>query len=338
MRILILGGTVFLSRAIAEAALAAGHAVTCVSRGVSGAPPPGAATVKADRSEPGALAAALAGEPSGRGYDAVIDVATMSAPWVRDALDALADQAAHWTFVSSINAYADPSVRGGTVDQATLAPMHTHPDQDSDDPDVYGATKVASEQAVLDRVGDRALIVRGGLICGAGDLSDRFGYWANRFARGGRAVVPDVPGHPMQIVDVRDLAEWIVRSAANGATGTFDGTGPRSTLARVLEQIADAVGAPDLDLVRVPAETLVSEDVAIWAGPRSLPLWLPESHWGIADRDVSASLAAGLDTRPVGETARAALDRERELGVARNRRSGLTADEERSVLRAHTTG
>ncbi|MBP2364376.1 NAD-dependent epimerase/dehydratase family protein [Pseudonocardia parietis] len=336
MRIVVLGGTVFLSRAVAEAALAAGDSVTCVSRGVSGEPPRGATAVKVDRSEPGALAAALGGQE----FDAVVDVATMSAPWVRDALDALAGRAGHWTFVSSINAYADLSLRGGTVGQATLPPLHGAPDPavQFTDPEVYGSVKVGSEDAVRDRAGDRALIVRGGLMCGHGDLLDRFGYWANRISRGGRAVVPDVPGHPMQLVDVRDLAAWIVRCARAGTIGTYDGTGPRSTLARVLEEITDAVGAPGLDLVRVPVETLYSEDVGIWYGPRSLPLWLPETHWGMADRDVTDTLDAGLTVRPVAETARAALEWERRLGLDRERKAGLTEAEERAVLRAHTTG
>ncbi|ALE75252.1 epimerase [Pseudonocardia sp. EC080610-09] len=336
MRILVLGGSVFLSRAVAGAALSAGHDVTCVSRGVSGAPPHGATVLRADRSTPGALTAALAGTS----FDAVVDVATMSAPWVREALDAVGDRAGHWTFVSSLNAYADLSLRGGTVGQATLPPLHTGPDPavQLSDPDVYGSAKVGSEHAVRSRLGDRALIVRGGLMCGPGDVLDRFGYWANRFARGGRVVVPDAPGHPMQIVDVRDLAAWIVRCAADGTAGTYDGTGPRSTLARVLEEVAGAVGAADLDLVPVPVETLQSEDVAIWAGPRSLPLWLPETHWGLADRDVTDTLGAGLTVRPVSGTAVAALEREHDLGPDRARLAGLTADEEERVLRAHTTG
>ncbi|MBN9792409.1 epimerase [Pseudonocardia sp. TMWB2A] len=337
MRILVLGGTVFLSRAVATAALALGHTVTCVSRGVSGAPPVGAEALTADRSRSGALAAAV----RGRTFDAVVDVATMSAPWVREALDALDGRYGHWTFVSSVNVYADLSRRGGTVGQATLAPRHDDPGAappSERDPDVYGAAKVGSEQAVHERAGDRAHVVRGGLMCGHGDPHDRYGYWANRFARGGRVVVPDSPAQPMQVVDVDDLAAWVVARAEAGTTGTHDGTGPRSTLDRVLAATAEAVGADDLELVRVPGETLRAQDVAIWAGPRSLPLWLPETLWGIADRDVTATVAAGLETRPLAVTARAALAWERELGLDRGRGAGLTAAEERAVLAAHTGG
>ncbi|ANY06424.1 NAD-dependent epimerase/dehydratase family protein [Pseudonocardia sp. HH130630-07] len=333
MRILVLGGTIFLSRAVATAALAAGHDVTCVSRGVSGSAPAGARVLRADRSVPGELAAALAGES----FDAVVDVATMSAPWVADALDAVGDRAGHWTFVSSINAYADLSERGGTARSATLPPLLEEPDRarQHTDPDLYGAAKTGSEQLVRERLGEKALVVRGGLMVGPGDLSDRFGYWAARFSRGGRAVVPDVPEQPIQVVDVRDLAGWIVRCAESGTTGTFDGTGPRSTLDRILREVAAAVGTPDLELVRVPVPVLQAAGVSIWSGPRSLPLWLPEELWGMADRDVTATLDAGLQARPLGETADAALDRERELGLDRTRTAGLSSTDEEAVLRAH---
>jgi 2'-hydroxyisoflavone reductase len=329
MRVLVLGGTVFCSRAIAAAALRGGHDVVCAARGASGAPPEGAALVTIDRNVPGSL------EPlRGERFDAVVDVATMSLGWVRDALDVLAPTSGHWTFVSSINAYSDTTTRGRTAAAPLLEPLLEAPAADAPDvdPNAYGAIKVASEDAVRATTGDRALVVRGGLMCGPGDVMDRFGYWANRFARGGRVVVPDVPGHPAQIVDVRDLAEWIVRCAEAGTGGTFDGTAPATTLAAMLEEVAEAVGAPDLELAGLPAETLAEAGVGVWAGPRSLPLWLPESHWGIADRDVTATLAAGFTARSVADSARAALEWEKTLGLDRERRAGLTGEEEASLL------
>jgi nucleoside-diphosphate-sugar epimerase len=285
--------------------------------------------VKVDRNVPAAL------EPlRGERFDAVVDVATMSLGWVRDALDVLAPTSGHWTFVSSINVYSDPAARGQTAAASLLESLLDPPAGDSPDadPDAYGAIKVASEDAVRAAMDDRALIVRAGLMCGPGDVMDRFGYWANRFARGGGAVVPDVPGHPAQIVDVRDVAEWIVRCAEAGTGGNLDGTAPATTLTALLGEVADAVGTPDLELVGVPDSTLTAAGVGVWAGPRSLPLWLPESHWGIADRDVTATLAAGFTARSVADTARAALEQEKTLGLDRERRAGLTPEEEAILL------
>jgi 2'-hydroxyisoflavone reductase len=329
MRLLVLGGTVFLSRAVAAAALARGHQVTCVARGASGSVPDGARLVLANRDVPGALDA-LRGER----FDAVVDVATMSLPWVTDALDTLTDRAGHWTFVSTINVYASPALPGQGTDAPLLAPR-TEPTErtESPDPDVYGAVKVACEQAVRAAVGERAFVVRAGLLAGPGDPHDRFGYWPARMARGGRVVVPDVPDQPFQYCDVRDLAEWIVTAGERGLGGTFDGSGPRGTLAAVLDGIAGAVGAADLSLVPVPPDDLLAAGVTPWAGPRSLPLWLPDTHYGVADRDTAPSLAAGLPIRPLAETAADALAYERSLGLDRPRKAGLTLEEEAELLR-----
>lgn len=319
---LVLGGTRFLSRAVAAAAVARGHEVTCVARGESGPVPGGATLLVADRDAPAAL------EPlRGQRFDAVVDVARASLPWVRDALSVI--DAGHWTFVSTINVYADSTTPGQGVDAPLLGPVDSG-DPDSG-PDVYGAIKVASEKAVRARHPD-ALVVRAGLICGPGDRSDRFGYWPQRFARGGRTAVPDAPDQPMQIVDVRDLAAWIVDSGERGLAGTFDGSGPRSTLGKVLAEIAAAVGGPDLELVPVAPAVLEAAGVTPWAGPRSLPLWLPDSHVGIAARDTAPAAAAGLVCRPIADTARAALEHERTLDPDRPRGAGLTPTDEHLLL------
>ncbi len=316
---LVLGGTRFLSRAVAGAALARGHDVVCAARGESGPVPDGATLVAVDRDAPGGLDALR-----GRRFDAVVDVARMSLPWVRDALATV--DAGHWTYVSSISVYADTATPGQGVDAPLLDPVDDGGDE------AYGAIKVASENAVRAAVGDRALIVRAGLICGPGDLSDRFGYWPARFARGGRAVVPDAPDQPAQLVDVRDLAAWIVESGERGLTGTVDAAGPRTTLGAVLDEIAAAVGAPDLERVPVAPDVLTAAGITPWAGPRSLPLWLPESHTGITARDTSPAAAAGLRCRPVADTARAALAHERTLDPTRPRKAGLPTPDEATLL------
>jgi 2'-hydroxyisoflavone reductase len=329
MRILVLGGTVFLSHSIALEAVARGHEVVCVARGASGSVPDGARLLVADRDSPGAL-----DELRDERFDAVVDVAAMSLPWVAHALEVLASRAAHWTFVSTLNVYADVLTRGQGVDAPLLPPRTELTERsDSPDPDIYGAVKVASENVVREAMGARAFVVRAGLLAGPGDPHDRFGYWPARMARGGRVVVPDAPDQPFQYVDARDLAAWIVSAAQRGLAGTFDASGPRGTLNEVLDGIASAVGAPDLKLVPVPPDQLLAAGVTPWAGPKSLPLWLPETHYGMADRDTAPALAAGLSPRPLRATAEAALDYERSLGVDRPRKAGLTLLEEAELLR-----
>jgi 2'-hydroxyisoflavone reductase len=319
-RWLVLGGTRFLSWTVAATALARGHEVVCAARGVSGTVPDGAELVVVDRD---AGLDPLRGER----FDAVVDVAVNSVAWVRDALDVLGATAGHWTFVSSISVYAD----GGTTGQDESAPL-LEP-AETGGMEAYGQIKVASENAVRDAIGEKAFVVRAGLICGPGDESDRFGYWPGRFARGGRALVPDAPEQPAQIVDVRDLAEWIVRAGEEHLTGTLDGSGPVTTLGAVLDEIADAVGAPDLERVPVDPAILQEAGVGPWMGPRSLPLWVPPAHLAVTSRDTSAAAAAGLRCRPIAETARGALGTERERGLTRPRKAGLTPAEEGELLR-----
>lgn len=333
MRLLVLGGTTGLSGHVAADAAARGHDVVCAARGRSGAAPDGARLVAVDRDDPGAIEA-LAGER----FDSVVDVATGALGWVRDALDTVlrTGDVPQWTFVSSVNVYADVATRGQTVGAPLVAavddPRHLDPSELT--VATYGGTKVASEQAVRERVGaDRALIVRPGLISGPGDVMDRFGYWAARFARGGRVVVPDAPRQPVQHVDVRDLAAWIVTSAETRLVGVYDAVGPVLELGEVLRVLAETVGAADLELVPLPDEALLAAGVNHWGGPRSLPLWLPPDYHGMTSHDPAPAAAAGLRERPLADTARTALADEHARGLDRPRMAGLTEDEERALLR-----
>ncbi|HEX4723496.1 MAG TPA: NAD-dependent epimerase/dehydratase family protein [Pseudonocardiaceae bacterium] len=327
MRLLVLGGTAFVSRAVATEAITRGHEVTCAARGVTGTVPDGATLVRVDRDAADGLAPL-----AGASFDAVVDVATISYPWVAEALAVLGDKTGHWTFVSTCNVYTDHSTPGLGPDAELLPPLREggH-DGGIVDPDRYGSIKVASENAVRDAVGDRAFIVRPGLITGPDDGSDRFGYWPARFARGGRVLVPDAPAQPMQHIDVRDLAAWIVTAAETGRTGNYDGIGPAGPLLELLSGIADAVGVA-AELVPVAPEKLTAAEVGYWGGPKSLPLWLPPTHSGLAARDAGPSLNAGLRPRPLADTVRAALETERRLGLDRERKAGLTPKEEAEVL------
>ncbi|GAB3287753.1 NAD-dependent epimerase/dehydratase family protein [Parasphingorhabdus pacifica] len=336
MRILVLGGTSFLSQAVASEAVRRGHDVQCAARGRSGTVPDGARLVSVDRDEPDELRK-LAGER----FDAVVDVATMSLPWVRDALATLGDHAPHWTFVSSINAYSDTATKGQAPGAPVHEPIADSPVPDGGDPgptkeqspETYGRTKVACETAVRDAIGEsRAFVVRPGLITGPGDPMDRFGYWPARFRRGGRVVVPETQ-QPIQHIDVRDLAAWIVDAGERRLTGTYDAVGPVRTLGTFLDEIADLAAADGTEPVPIPEADLVEAGVRPWAGPKSLPLWLPGTHHGLASHDPEPASAAGLAIRPLVETVRAALADEDALGFDRPRRAGLTAEEEAELLR-----
>ncbi|WP_109472857.1 NAD-dependent epimerase/dehydratase family protein [Ornithinimicrobium cavernae] len=339
MKFLIFGGSVFLSRHVAEVALARGHKVVCLSRGDSGAPPKGAHHIVADRSEETDPRAGTWTGLASHEWDAVIDVARTPS-WVETALAALKGQVAHWTFVSTINVYSDLSVAGGTPKDTPLHEPAPGDLDDSGDSTAYGRNKVACEQAVQREMEGRCLIARPGLIAGPGDPSGRYTYWPERLSRGGRVLVPEPADAPTQLIDVRDLAEWLVTKAEERATGTFDTVRPAMPFHQFLEETAAAVAelapdgredAPPVRFVWADPDELLALDVRPWSGPRSLPLWLPDPEYaGMRARDVSATLAAGLALRPLAETARDTLRWISE--GSGTRKAGLTWSEEQDVL------
>lgn len=292
MRLLVLGGTMFLSRALAADAVARGHDVTCAARGESGSAPEGTKHVVLDREAPDW--SVLQGE-----WDAVVDV-SRSPVWVAEALDVLVERIPHWTFVSSISVYADQSTPGGSQDTLPLLPPITE-EVEQDTPEKYGSSKVGCEQEVQLRASEW-LVVRPGLIVGPGDPSGRFTYWPARLAEGGEVLAPESPDRGTQAIDVRDLAAWIVTDVEQGLTGVYDATGPIMRLGDMVDEVVAAVGGA-ATLVWATADFLIERDVAYWSGPRSLPLWLPEDSRGMTAHDVSAAIAAGLTVRPIGETA-----------------------------------
>jgi nucleoside-diphosphate-sugar epimerase len=331
MRILVLGGTIFVGHAVAAEASRRGHDVVCAARGESGAVPEGTTLVRVDRDAEDGLAP-LAGEK----FDAVVDVAPLSYPWVRRALDAFGD-AAHWTFVSTINVYADNATPGQTPATGELVPaLEEHATREEmaargeDGVLLYGGIKVASENAVRSAMGDRAFVVRPGLVTGSWDRSDRFGYWPGRFALGGRVLVPDTMS-PIQIIDVKDFARWIVDAAENGTTGTYDAVGPHRPTLEMIEEIASVVGF-DGEIVKAAPEWLTEHAVNPWSGPKSLPLWLPPGYEGLKTHDPAPSIAAGLRFRPFADAVLDSLARERELGLDRERKAGLSPAEEKELL------
>ncbi len=323
MRLLVLGGSVFLSRAVAEEAVRRGHDVSCACRGESGSIPEGARHVVLDRAADPSLGA-LAGET----FDAVVDVARTPS-WVRAAVKALPDP--HWVFVSTVNVYPDNGTPGGTPATLGLHEPLTTDEDPMTSPEAYGAMKVACEQLVQAGAAG-STVIRPGLIAGPGDPSGRFGYWPERLARGGEVLAPGNPGDVVQLIDVRDLADWVVTAAERRLGGVFDGVGPTMSRAELLDQVAAGVGATPT-LTWVDQEFLESREVAPWSGPRSVPLWLPLPEYaGMLAHDPTPSYDAGLVTRPIAETARDTLAW---LRVTPNAtRTGLTAAEEADVLAA----
>ncbi|NUR73443.1 MAG: oxidoreductase [Hamadaea sp.] len=326
MEILVLGGTAFLGREYASQAVARGHRVTCLARGESGAVAEGSTLVVADRTEPGAYDAV-----ADREWDAVVEVSWQPG-LVRGALNALADKARHWTYVSSGNAYASFETPG--ADESF--PLRAATELDVVEQDLYGEAKVACEQASQAALGDRLVIARAGLIGGPGDRSDRAGYWVARAARAPEEplLVPDTPDVATQVIDVRDLAAWLLDLGESGTAGVFDTVGPIVPFAEWIE-LCRQVGGHTGPVVRASAEWLLAQDVKEYMGPDSFAMWLvADDYAGWSRRTGAAAVAAGLVHRSRSAFLEDVLAWERSLGLDRYRRAGLSSARERSLLTA----
>ena len=327
MELLVLGGTAFLGREIATQALERGHQVTCLARGVTGAPPAGTEHLLVDRDRDGAFDVL-----AGRHFGAVIDVARQPGQ-VRRAVAALEPIADHYVFVSTGNVYADQGLPAGDESATLLEPLAEESFSDMAD---YGRAKVACEQHVRAGFGPgRTTIARAGLISGPGDPSGRGGYWPWRFAhpvgedgRDGAVLVPDDPDLPCALLDVRDFASWLLDLAEGGVAGTFDAFGETQSLAELLELSRQAAGHTG-PVVAADPSWLLDHGVQAWMGPDSLPLWLDDPDWrGFGGRSAVAARAAGLRCRPLVETLRSGVD-------VRPEGCGLSDEKEAELLRLH---
>lgn len=327
MQILVLGGTAWLGRTITATALELDHEVTCLARSTSGAVPDGARFVRADRDKPGAY-----DQVSDQRWDGVVDL-TRQPGHARGATAALADKTDRWVLVSTGNVYRSHARLDDDETAETLEPLEADSMASSDD---YGPAKVACEQAVLGTLGDRAVIARAGLIGGPGDESGRSGYWPWRFAHpSGSSDTVLVPASEIEtsLIDVRDLARWIVGCATGDhATGVYDAIANRMNLPELL-RVAREVAGHDGATVPVSDDWLREQGVAEWMGPKSLPGWIADPDWrGFAAHQGTRITANGFVPRPLAETLRDVLAWEEARPEPGPHGAGLSDEHEQALL------
>jgi len=330
MQLLVLGGGVFLGTALLDAATARGHAVSVFNRGRARSVwPSGVEVLVGDRL--GALSAL-----AGRRWDAVIDTCGYVPADIHASAAALRGTG-RYLFVSSISAHASFAHAPLRDDDPLADATGVAPDDRA--PALYGVQKAACEAAVRAAFGAAALIVRPGLIVGPGDPTGRFAHWPLRAAAGGDMLVPAAPPDaPLQFIDVRDLADWLVHLLEAGAAGHFNAAGPvgaACTWPALIAACVDAARAraePAATPVEVDERFLLDNGVAPW---RELPLWLPAADPACAAVmrvALDRAVGAGLRTRPLHETVAAVLGDERPLAADLARSGALTRAREAELI------
>jgi nucleoside-diphosphate-sugar epimerase len=316
MRILVLGGTSFVGRAIVADALRSGAEVTLFGRGKTGAELfPELTRLIGDR-DTGDYAALREGS-----WDAVVDVCGYVPRHVGQAMDALDGRAGRYLFISSHAVYRHEGLEpGATEDAPRRAPRRDVPDTEELDDSTYGPSKVACEDDVLARYGSRATIVRPGKVAGPHDWQDGLTCYVRRAGRGGRMALPASPRQPVQVIDARDLARLVVRLLTDDRPGAFQAVGPAEpvTLGGLIETCARVAGT-QIELVEVPPEM----------APGFFPLVRPV--WATQQRSAARARAAGMPATPLEVTVADVLAWDRQRGEPPLGR-GFTLEREQAVL------
>jgi len=322
LRILVIGGSRFLGPHLVDALRLRGHSVTLFNRGrVAPIPPAGVELVAGDRERDLSM---IADQP----FDAVIDTCGFVPRIVRLALDALANNVSHYTFVSTMSVYADP-LRGTRGESEPLAQLEVAGTEQVTN-ETYGPLKALCEAEVVRAMDGRALVVRPGLIVGPLDPTDRFTYWPHRFALGGDVLVPGSREHHISFIDVRDLAGFIADGVQAGLTGTYNASGDPVTL--TMGSLVDAcVAAANAGSrpVWVDEQYLADNAVEPWS---DLPVWLPPDSDSLMWASSARAVDAGLHYRPLVDTVEATLAWTRDQGLERTLKAGLTRERERDLL------
>jgi 2'-hydroxyisoflavone reductase len=328
MRILVIGGTRFLGRQLVEAALARNHEVTLFNRGKSN---PGLfpklETILGDRETDVEKL-----QQAGRNWDTVIDVAGYLPRIVRLSAEALKKNARRYVYISSISVYSN----FGKVGIAEADPVGKIDDEATEEitEETYRPLKALCERAVEDIYGERALIIRPGLIVGPHDPTDRFTYWPVRMARGGEVLAPQKPEAAIQIIDVRDLSDFILKLIEENASGIYNSTGPdyELTIGKLLDVSKQLTGS-NANIHWASVDFLNQHKVQAWS---DMPTWIPDDEEGVGFSrvDVSKAIAAGLKFRSLEQTVRDTLDWAHRRPANHEWRAGLTAEREADVLAA----
>jgi 2'-hydroxyisoflavone reductase len=329
MDLLVLGGTRFVGRAVVQEALARGWEVTALHRGVTSALPPEVRALHADRTDIDALASALGGGT----WEAVVDTWSGAPVVATAAARLLRDRVRRYGYVSSASVY----VWGEHVDESSPL-VDADPEAGATD---YAADKRGAELGVLAWFPD-ALLARAGLILGPYEDIGRLPWWLTRIAAGGRVVAPGRPDRPLQYVDARDLAAWLLGGLETGVSGPVDviSRSGHATTAELLEACAEVTGS-DADLVWVGERELEAAGAEPWT---QLPCWVPEAgeFAGFFESDTRRAAATGLRCRPVRETVADTWRWLQEAGppVQRPDRNvhGLPADLEQRLLASAAPG
>ena len=328
-KILILGGTSFIGPRQVEYALARGHTITLFNRGRTNTHLfPNVEKLLGDRAT-GDLASL-----KGRTWDAVIDNSATDPKWVKDSAQLLKGSAGQYVFISTRSVYRDTSRIPMTAD----APLFTRENTPVAEgrPLPYGLSKALAEQEARAAFGSRTTIVRPGLIIGPGDDTDRFSYWPVRIDRGGEVLAAGDPTDPVQIIDARDLSEWVVRLVEQGTTGTFNGVGPKGgrSMAELLYGIRAVTDANvEVKFIWPGTDFLLEQRVRPYS---DLPVWQPPRNGreGFARFDITPEIRSGLTFRPLAVTARETLDWFRTLPAARQAelKAGMTPEREKELI------
>lgn len=336
MNILIIGGTVFVGRYLVEAALKRGHKVTLFNRGLHDSDLfPEVERLRGDRRTDLDVL-------SGRPWDVVIDTCGYTPGAVRASAQQLADCVEHYTFISSISVYADFPLAGfdenapvGTITDEQAAEAESFDTGDRATAvsygELYGPLKARCEQAVMETLPGRTLVIRPGLIVGPDDYTDRFTYWPARVARGGQVLAPGRANRSVRMIDVRDLAEWNIRMAEGKQTGTFNASGADDlTMGQLLDECKD-VSRSDASFTWVSDEFLLAQGAQPWG---EVPLWIPEEANGIFAAHNTKAAASGLTFRPLSDTIRDTLEWSATRPTDVAWRAGLNPEREQEILRA----